>query len=293
MLKPYSLSAHAQQRYDVRLLHRRLHRTSLTLIDYGGEVAIDAGRMTRCYLLQVPVEGSYTLRSLGRTIEVKTRCAHIIHPGMPLEMAWSRDCRVLVFRFEETAIAARRAQGCRAMPESLAGEPICLDAERNRSLSHIIDYVTREATAGKLFDHTPQAAADAENLLVAGLMAAFDWRATDSRRDATPDYVRRAEEYVLEHLADSLTVDRIARAASAPARTLFDGFKRTHGTGPLAWMRAQRLDRARADLLAARHGELRVTDVAMRWGFLHIGRFCIAYRNRFGETPTATLHGER
>jgi transcriptional regulator GlxA family with amidase domain len=36
-----------------------------------------------------------------------------------------------------------------------------------------------------------------------------------------------------------------------------------------------------------------VTAVAWRWGFTHMGRFAIAYRRRFGESPSATLAAAR
>ena len=291
-LKPYALDAHAQQRYRARLFHRQLRRAELSVIEYGGEVGIDAGRMSRCYLVQVPLTGSYTLRSCRQPVEVNTRCAHIVYPGMPLDMAWTFDCRVLVLRFEEAAMAACRPQVRRRLFESAAGELIALDAEPNRAFGRIIDYVAREATAGRLFD-CAAAATHAENLVLAGLMAALDSDAAQSERESAPVYVRRAEAYLLENLAEDLTVIDVARAASTTQRTLFDGFKRTHGIGPLAWMREQRLERARADLLSARRGEVNVTDVAMRWGFQHLGRFCVAYRSRYGETPATTLYRER
>jgi AraC-like DNA-binding protein len=292
LLKPYDLSADTNQRYDARLIHRRLRRIALTLIEYGGQVTIDAGVMSRCYLLQVPVEGSYTLQSAGRRTEVKTRCAHVVHPGMPLEMSWSPDCRVLVVRFEESMLAPRGTAPCSPAFLPQTGDVIRLDAEPHRSLGRLIDYVTREAIEGRLFERASQAATHAENLLVSGVLEAFDPSWTQIARAPAPVYVARAEEYVLEHLVQCLNIADIARAASVSTRTLFDGFRRAHGIGPLAWMRAQRLDRVREELLARKHGGTRVTDIAMRWGFLHIGRFCVAYRNRFGETPRETLHRE-
>jgi AraC-like DNA-binding protein len=36
-------------------------------------------------------------------------------------------------------------------------------------------------------------------------------------------------------------------------------------------------------------GEASVTDIALRWGFNHLGRFSQLYRERYGEKPLATL----
>jgi AraC-like DNA-binding protein len=294
LLKPFDLSARTQKRYDARLIHRRLGRSAVTLIDYGGAVAIDAGVMSRYYLLQVPLEGSYTLGFSGRTVEVPTRCAHVIHPGMPLEMNWSPDCRVLVLSFEAGMLAPQvAANHCPALlPEH--GDVIRLDSQPNEALGCLIDYVTAEAFGGDLFARVPQAAARAESLLVDAILDRFascgaPHEADRRFRDAVPEYVARAEEYVLEHLVECVTIAGIANAASVPTRTLFEGFRRARGVSPLAWMRAQRLDRVRAELLGAHPGSVRITEVAMHWGFAHLGRFCVAYRNRFGETPRETL----
>ena len=47
-----------------------------------------------------------------------------------------------------------------------------------------------------------------------------------------------------------------------------------------------RLLRAHQSLLA---GEGSVTDVALKWGFTHFGRFSISYREKFGFSPRDTL----
>jgi AraC-like DNA-binding protein len=49
-----------------------------------------------------------------------------------------------------------------------------------------------------------------------------------------------------------------------------------------------RLRRAHEDLLQAPPGT-RVTDVALRWGLGHLGRFSRDYLEAFGESPSETL----
>jgi AraC-like DNA-binding protein len=274
----------------VRLLYRRLRRTGLTVIDYGGEVAINAGRMSKCYLLQVPLSGSYTLQCAERPLLVNARSAHIVYPGMPLHMVMSSDCRILVFRFEEATLGVERGRLCQRLRKSSHGELLAFDSEPNRSLGRIVEYVMNEATGGKLFGGASHAAAHAENLLLAGLIETLGCGERQLAMRPAPIYVQRAEQYLLENLTENLTVAAVARACATTPRTLYDGFRRTHGMGPFGWARAQRLERAHVDLLSARHGDVRVTDVAMRWGFQHLGRFCQAYKSRFGEVPTTTLY---
>jgi AraC-like DNA-binding protein len=50
-----------------------------------------------------------------------------------------------------------------------------------------------------------------------------------------------------------------------------------------------RLEKVREDLARAEPGTDSVTEVATRWGFLHLGRFAAAYRSAFGEHPSQTL----
>jgi AraC-like DNA-binding protein len=60
----------------------------------------------------------------------------------------------------------------------------------------------------------------------------------------------------------------------------------------MGFLRDARLRRAHQDLIAARP-DTTVTDVAMRWGFTHFGRFAEIYRNRFGCTPREALKAAR
>jgi AraC-like DNA-binding protein len=57
----------------------------------------------------------------------------------------------------------------------------------------------------------------------------------------------------------------------------------------MAYVREVRLERARADLMSDDPSLGSVTDIALKWGFAHLGRFAVEYKRRFGESPSATL----
>jgi AraC-like DNA-binding protein len=104
--------------------------------------------------------------------------------------------------------------------------------------------------------------------------------------------VRYAEEYIEAHLNDSISMPDLARIAKVSVRALQIAFKKHRGVSPLTFLKERRLTRARELLLAGASG-VRVTDVASRCGFNHLGQFSVDYRRRFGEKPIDTLRRTR
>jgi AraC family transcriptional regulator, ethanolamine operon transcriptional activator len=99
---------------------------------------------------------------------------------------------------------------------------------------------------------------------------------------------REAVAWMRTHLTDELTIGDLCRALDARERTLHAAFCEHMGTSPKAYFKELRLAAARRELLRSHRG-IRVTDVALRWGFLHFGWFAHDYRQTFGETPSDTL----
>lgn len=96
--------------------------------------------------------------------------------------------------------------------------------------------------------------------------------------------------YIEVHADSELTPEILARVAGVSVRTLHAAFQDVLGESPMAYARRIRLGRVRAELLRSDPSTVRVTDVAMRWGFMHLSRFAEQYRDQFDELPSATLH---
>jgi transcriptional regulator GlxA family with amidase domain len=97
-------------------------------------------------------------------------------------------------------------------------------------------------------------------------------------------------EYIETHADRALTPAILARVGCVSVRTLHAAFQEQLGQSPMAYVRQVRLSRVRAELLRSDPQKVRVTDVAVRWGFLHPSRFAQQYRDRFNELPSVTLH---
>jgi transcriptional regulator GlxA family with amidase domain len=84
-------------------------------------------------------------------------------------------------------------------------------------------------------------------------------------------------------------VAELAAASSTSVRSLQESFRRSLGTSPMKYLRDLRLEQVHKELVAAEPGPVTVTEVATRWGFVHLGRFAAAYRQRFTERPSDTI----
>ena len=108
-----------------------------------------------------------------------------------------------------------------------------------------------------------------------------------------PRAVRTARELIESLPQQPHTPASLAEAADVSVRTLQTAFKRHLGTSPTAYIREVRLKCAHDDLQHVTRRDVTVTEVALQWGFLHLGRFAAAYRERYGVSPSQTLRRAR
>jgi AraC-like DNA-binding protein len=96
------------------------------------------------------------------------------------------------------------------------------------------------------------------------------------------------EDWIDEHLAEPLRLAHLCEVADIDLRGLQKSFLLRRGMTPMQWLRDRRLGAARLRLLRAKPEDT-VTTIALRSGFPQLGRFAIAYRERYGESPRETL----
>ena len=104
--------------------------------------------------------------------------------------------------------------------------------------------------------------------------------------DTVPDYVHRAEQFMLAHLEESIDINDIVRAAGATRRTLHSGIRKHRGTTPMMMLKTMRLKAAKSALEDPAMAEQSVTTIATTYGFYHLGRFSQDFKDTFGVLPS-------
>ncbi|MCF6186143.1 MAG: AraC family transcriptional regulator [Desulfobulbaceae bacterium] len=98
----------------------------------------------------------------------------------------------------------------------------------------------------------------------------------------------KAEQLIRKHPRQHLHIEQLCSLIGCSARTLHLGFKERYGTTPGQYARTLALNAVWKQLQNLPPSGT-VTEVAMAWGFYHLGRFSQQYRQLFDELPHVTV----
>ncbi|MFE7183821.1 AraC family transcriptional regulator [Streptomyces erythrochromogenes] len=294
---PHRLSVLAGHPLEGRFRCVHAGEVAMYELGYGSEVDVVPEAPLDFYNIHIPLAGGGTVTVNGKPLSSPLSIAG---PEQKLGMRWSHDSvnRTLIIPRQgiDQALAVRLGD----LPSRPLDFESVLDA-RTAALKAWLSVVEHFAAFADsdLATRSPLAMQHFEQLLVNGLLDAQPHMLGEAVAGrgcaALPSAVRRAAAFCAEHAGEPISVGDMAQAARVGVRSLREGFRRHMDTTPLAYLRSVRLDLARRDLLADAGGRApqTVTDVALRWGFTHLGRFTGHYRKAYGETPSQTLRGVR
>jgi AraC-like DNA-binding protein len=115
---------------------------------------------------------------------------------------------------------------------------------------------------------------------------AFGMTAGGRRHDAI---VARFEEFLEAHPDTPLYLTEICAAIGVGERTLRVACEEHLGMGPIRYLSLRRMHLVRRALLRADPSTATVTRLATDHGFWELGRFSVAYRALFDESPSESL----
>jgi len=144
----------------------------------------------------------------------------------------------------------------------------------------------------------PEPEPDAEqlsNLLAATVLLITDSPCQRARVEKlhTPNAQRRiakqAQTYIDEHYQLAIHMEDLCRLTGVGVRTLQRCFRQYFDFTISDYVKTVRLNAALRELTAAHPVVNSVTEIAMRNGYTHLGRFSCEFRSRFGQSPREAL----
>lgn len=270
-------------------------RVTCGFMRFHDAVRIDTAEAEN-YHVDIPTTGRATMQAaLADPVYGTSNTAGIFMPGRPVSL----DCSP---RFSQLSLMLPR-DDVRIELEDLLGGPaprplefaaeLRLDDPGGQTIMHALRMIDRAAQQKDGALAHPLAAQRLEQMLLHSLLFgqphSYSAALTAPAPAAGTRPVAKAAELLRSDPGHPWTVAELAAAASTSVRSLQEAFRRSLDTTPMAYLRRVRLERAHDELTAAEPGAVTVTEVATRWGFLHLGRFAAAYALEFGEHPSTTL----
>jgi AraC-like DNA-binding protein len=244
------------------------------------------------YGFSVPLASPFTVSIPGYDQTFGRSNAHMLSPGQPFTFQCKKKCDVLVANFFVDSMTTYKE---RMLQETTSGgETIGLQVSLiSKTGSSLYRSVVRAWVALGISDYSENDIAIQEledDLLESFLYLAENSPVTTKLTLLPSDKtLRHVEDYICAHLDAAITRDELADLTGVSIRSLSRAFEEKYGLGPMAFVRQRRLDACYAQLLGSDRDATSVTEVAMSYGFWHLGKFAIAYKETFGESPSETL----
>lgn len=288
-------SARATTVVDLKLNALKVGRVTCGYMSFRDALKIQTVEPEN-YHINIPTKGRATMRAgLERPVYATQQTAGIFMPGRPVAFDIAdqfAQISLMVPREELERELADLVGTDLSRPLAFPGE---IEVERPgaQAMMQVLRSIDEASSdAHGLLGH-PLATQRLEQVLIHSLLFAQPHNYSSALNGPAPAAGQRPISRAVELLRSSpdhpWTASELASAVSLSVRSLQEGFRRVLDTTPMTYLRRVRLERVRDELVAASPGMVGVTEVAMRWGFVHLGRFATTYREAYGELPSATI----
>lgn len=101
--------------------------------------------------------------------------------------------------------------------------------------------------------------------------------------------IHTVRDFLHENISNEINLDMISRAFNISESQLHNAFKSTYGISPKKYLQMLRINAVRKELLHADLNQNTISEIALKYSFIHMNNFTAEYKKIFGQTPSQTL----
>ena len=265
--------------------------SALLDLRYGAPVEITIGDIADQYLFRITLQGHCQVAHGRRSAAMQSGCLSVSSPFAQSRIVTDGECRNLILRVDRDAL---ETQLQRLLGRSLR-QPVIFDVSVDHleagvvSLYHTLDYICRLYGSGVEGSRIANGLSEyLMQLLLTQLPHNYSADLLHDARVPLPHHVKKARDYIEEHLDEPISLATLSELCGVSVRTLQNGFKQFLQQAPVEYIRDRRLSAIHESLKQGTACET-VTDILLRHGINSFGHFSSAYRQRYGCLPSDTL----
>ncbi|MBE7374557.1 AraC family transcriptional regulator [Pseudomonas lopnurensis] len=269
------------------LSHRTFGKLDLCRISYGGSVHVSSPALETIYHLQLLQRGHCLWKGNGQEHYFTPGELLLINPDDPVDLTYSDDCEKLIVKLPASVLQTACSENQWSAPSSgVRFTNSRYSLQQLEGFDSLLGLICQEAEAEQ---SVPQIQEQYSRIIAGKLLCML---ANNVRReplgDSCPSF-GRISDYIDEHLKKDISVEQLAELANMSLRSLYTLFERKVGTTPKSYIRRRKLEQIHGRLSDPSAKVRNITEIAMDYGFLHLGRFSESYKSTFGELPSDTL----
>jgi AraC family ethanolamine operon transcriptional activator len=272
---------------SIRAIHTALMQLGLSVC--SNSTKVEGFVPERTLVLALPISVESSIQNRGRRLAENAIIAYDYTEGLEFSCKGPFKLITVAVSVREIERRARNLWGEAFEDRTSLGALWLPDASARMSAARKINAILSETMRDPFAVVSPRGCREVENAVLDTLLSSVLDRSRPERTPVRQKIARKAEEYLRTCCGEPISISDLCAAVGATRRTLHLGFVELYGVPPMHYLRAIRLRGAREDLTNARGCDLRVRDVATKWGFEHLGRFALAYRDFFGELPSGDV----
>jgi AraC-like DNA-binding protein len=283
---------------DVRVHHCALPRIQLNYVSYGAETRLMIPPSGGFQTVHFPLRDGHRITYGNETAELPASRASVASASRHVELEFGSRFSLMSLTVDDSVLE-RQLEALTGVGVHRPIEfAISTDITRGpgASLFRLTRFISDELDRSSSLARERLVIAKLEDTaltaLLTGLTHNYSARFRQRIAETTPRQVRVVEEYIEANADEPISIGELADLAGVSAKSLFAAFRRHRGYSPMAYVKSCRLLRAREELTTAAPGA-NVTRVALDSGFTCLGRFSVAYKQKFGESPSETLRRHR
>ncbi|VVQ23600.1 HTH-type transcriptional activator RhaS [Pseudomonas fluorescens] len=269
------------------LNHRKLANLDLARISYGGSVRVTSVALETVYHLQVLLQGNCLWRGHKHEQHLVPGELLLINPDDPVDLTYSDDCEKFILKVPVSVLESvcdeqrwqHPSSGIRFLRNHYRLEEL-------EGFTNLLAMICQEAEASdpllRVQEHYAQ-------IIGSKLISLMNTNVSRECLSAPNVSFERIIDYIERNLKQDLPAEHLAAQASMSPRSLYALFERQLGITPMQYIRQRKLERIHACLSDSSCPVRNLTELALDYGFLHLGRFSESYRQQFGELPSQTF----
>lgn len=297
---PYAVSEYVNQhvgshciqlpvtsRPQASLNHTKFASLDLCRISYGASVHVTSPALETIYHLQILLRGQCLSKSYGQEHYFAPGELLLINPDDPVDLMYSADCEKFILKLPVPLLDLT----CAELRWHKPSEGIRFASNRHNlaeldGFMSLLGLVCQEAETDLVL---PRVREHYTQIIASKLLTLLGTNVNHETLDVQSAPFERLAEYIAQNLKQDITAESLAQLSHMSIRSLYALFERHVGTTPMNYIRSKKLERIYANLSDPSQRVRNLTEIALDYGFLHLGRFAEYYKNQYGELPSVTL----